>query len=777
MSGGQRSARALQESQETDESDDTDGTDDPPDTSGQTSPTQGQTSETNQTERTQQEVDAETDEAPDTSGQTSPTRGQSEETNVTERTQQETMQEAEVQEPPRTASQTSPTRGQANPGMGQVEGVSGSRVADIQQSVADETQGVYAPDVSVEREELSESEQQDLREQIAERENVDPSRVEFQETPFHLTASVSGGGEERAAETQVAAQYENVDPIEIDVDTETTEAEAITDEARIEIAAQETEYTTEELTVQDGDVMLRENASDEQQPSTEQVQGSIDPSEPVELSENSVANMDVNDPDRQMATRSTDRDFDVEEARGQGLAETLIDSGTAERISNTETIIPSDWVDDLQDAGAFVGRGEGSERAGIAGDIVGSGGLAGRGRGFGEFVTQPVDDTRAGSLAEDTIAGVTGEAPAAIAQAPGDAAALGERGVQATTLAINDPGRTGDILATAAGYGAAGAAGTASAVADDPATQGASLVALLGGTAAASQGVRTTTQAVRTRTTPRIRSMRSTVRELRADTRGTAQMPRQRRNEPERITGEDLTDPDTMGRHVPEQQYGEYELGPNQPTRLSGMTEDMGGRTGGASQRRQYAEQPQVYSEYELGPGQPTRLSGMTEGMGGHARGPLARQRQAQRQEVRLDQRALPFAGSAALVGSEIGRTRQAQRLATNQPTDEALLTNLRQTPRAVQSPVPDTSIRTTTQTAQDTISEQIATTTTTTQTNVPGDPGGDGGGRGGPGIPIPTLRLDDTARESDPLEMDLSFETDSDTGAYVDPLTGDFDL
>lgn len=196
--------------------------------------------------------------------------------------------------PDRGPGALSPTRGRTTPAagmqrsrhadLGSPEGVSSAAAADVRSEAAAGDPAVFATDIELQRRELSESERQDLREDYAaDREGVSADQVEFEETPYALESSVSEAGRERSLEYQIADRYGGVDPVEIQVEergdaststddraatddtgrtgSETTvETTTTTDSAAVAIAADQSQYGREDLTVRNGRVGLTEDA-------------------------------------------------------------------------------------------------------------------------------------------------------------------------------------------------------------------------------------------------------------------------------------------------------------------------------------------------------------------------------------------------------------------------------------------------------------------------------------------------------------------------------------
>lgn len=142
-----------------------------------------------------------------------------------------------------TVTRTSPVAGEPRPDEFQedIEGVSSSREADIKQNVADQYDNIFYNDVSLSREELSEQEIENIRRREAEERGVSPERLEFEQEPFRVVPEISEEGRERAAEVDIASEFSNVSPREIDV-TDMSDGQAeidiLTEDAQAEVQTQ-----------------------------------------------------------------------------------------------------------------------------------------------------------------------------------------------------------------------------------------------------------------------------------------------------------------------------------------------------------------------------------------------------------------------------------------------------------------------------------------------------------------------------------------------------------
>lgn len=428
MSAGQRSARER-EASERDSQETSD--DDQPERGGTTSPVQGQSP--GQDDRYDREAAADpvtTEDSDDGLDQTSTT--------------------------------TSPIAGNVRPESEYdqtPEGISDQEAISYQREVASQAEGVFYQDVSLQREQLSEEDIEQLRRDEAAERNVSPEQIEFEETPYEITAEISEQGQERAAETEVASRYEGVEPVEIQVDITdgSTETSVLTDEATQTIAEQQRSTDDTQTQVWEGPEQTQSGQALER-----------------DLQEGNVPDTTGTTP---AMGQTTDPAYDPS-AESPGFAGAFIDRELAERIGQTETVLPSGFTSRLQDAGSYVG-------AGIESTVSDA----------SDTLTDPIPGA-AGSATDAAITGVLGTSARAVAETPGDAALLGERAIQAGTVGLRDPSEIPSITQTTVGYAGASAEATAETFAAEPIQQTAAAGALLGGTALATQGARATASSI-----------------------------------------------------------------------------------------------------------------------------------------------------------------------------------------------------------------------------------------------------------------------------------------
>lgn len=448
---------------------------------------------------------------------------------------------------------------------------------------------------------------QSLRSEVAGSTGViSVSDVSIRETGGGYEAFVPEPRQRQIVREQTASNFDVLGPSDVSVrETNDGLAGFLGDDARREVAANRLDVSPGDIVLGNGDVRYSESYAREQYADE---LGSEFTGSDVNVSRaddswqlegiDFVGDRDISDsiasgPQTSDVGQTTVTGFDPD-AQPDSWSDALINSDTSERVAATETILPSGAITRLQDAGAFVGEE-----------------LSERGESLGETVSAPVGG-QAGDTLGNVVAGATGSAPAAIAAAPGEAALGVERATQATTVALRDPSAAPDVARTAAGFGVAGAEGTAQAIAAEPAREGTAALTLAGGTALATRG---TARAAREWEMPDAASG-TRARDLLTDERAQASLTGRSRAREPTIGADEIADPDSLGREVTELEYGEYQLGPDQPTRLEGMTPDMGGGT---------------------------RRIG-----------------QAQRQSVRDTDTALPAAGTAGLVAGEMGRVEAA---------------------------------------------------------------------------------------------------------------------
>lgn len=444
-----------------------------------------------------------------------------------------------------------------------------------------------------------------------------------------------------------------------------------------------------------------------------------------------------------------------------GFADALIDTDAAQSVSDAGSFVSGAVVERAQDAGEFIASGQGSDDAGVVGDVVG-GGFEGRASGLADVVTGPIEGTPAEQPTRSVIEGAFGSAPAAIARTPGDVALLTRRSEQSARTIASDPAIADDVAASAVGYGAAGASATAGAVADRPIREGVSIGALLGATAGAGAGVRATGVATRARSagasvraaTPDVDPR---IDELIRDTRGQSQIPddltragaeatrergaTRRRDESETPT---ITAEDLRGERA-----------------TSEPVSDITRRQGGESRAT------------DRGRGRGTRGSDRTrisEGPRG-ARTPEERATAVQEPEVRIDDGMLTGAAIGGMVGvSDASDTAQSAVQRERMATEQAVGT------RGTQGIRTGTQARSATQTDIDAMLgiQSVSATQTSARTrddsvsNLVGR--GSGRSRRGPALPdIPDMTDDDPASG-----FETTFDDEFagiDVGSYIDPI------
>lgn len=398
-------------------------------------------------------------------------------------------------------------------------------------------------------------------------------------------------------------------------------------------------------------------------------------------------------------------------------------------------VIPASVEERAVDAGEFVG--DRIERgAGTVADRIDVGEGVDPGDAPGGVVGETA--ARVGAGTSDVTARAVrgaGDAGSTVAGLPAAGVQLADRTLATGRYVADEPGQAPDVGVTAAALVGSSASRTVAGVADAPVRGSVRLGGEIAAGTAIARGARRGVSAARS-APERVRAQtrefvsdergmarltggsrgadsgggrtgRLRLREMASDTRGQQQISggrqrrRDQRDDPDTITADDLADPNTLRREVTEREYGEYELGPGQPTRLEGMTPDMGGgsrsippagapqspgvRTGGAGgtglELLSQAQQPQARVDDEVS-GQQEDLAASTVAdlddatattVADVAAESESLREQAQQQEATVE---------------DVGQTPSA-RSRTGQSTGQS--PRAAQTPRLAQRPVEDT--------------------------------------------------------------------------------------